>query len=354
VGVFQRGAGLGKARLEYTMSETSLDLQAVQDLLDQPERLLATLDTVKQLEQARDQLRAERIRAAQALDLSPWQDKHNRWVRQANADAPSRLRGRLHSNFLTSELCAEYIKRAALALARLAGWEWAWRQRVAQHQSALYEQNKHVINPAYTEVSACATLREASKEAWERLQQTTGWTSPLMNPWTVEDVQRILWTDRRRLLHTCRRCSPLFLAAGQSRPEVIRGTKIEIETIRRSRESAAPAPASTAQQEAAAATSQPQRPESPTAAYCLLPGCRVRWEGAPCSIQPLLWALLAYLLSPEAVEVEEETLVDEVWGHDSDIMSKTVVNTVSRLNLALVPINFPWTWRTKASKVIRD
>jgi hypothetical protein len=353
VGVFQRGAGLGNAHLEYTMSGTSLDLQAVQDLLDQPERLLATLDTVKQLEQARDQLRAERIRAAQALDLSPWQDKHNRWVRQANADAPSRFRGRLHSNFLTSELCAEYIKRAALALARLAGWEWAWRQRVAQHQSALYEQNKQVVNPAYTEVSACATLCEASKEAWERLQQTTGCTSPLRDPWTVEDVQRILWTDRRRLLHTCRRCSPLFSAAGKSRPEVIRGTKIEIETIRRSRESAAPAPASTAQQEAAAVP-PPQRPESPTAAYCLLPGSYVRWDGETCLSQPRLWDLLVYLLSLKDVEVEEQILVDAVWGHDCDITSKTVANTVSRLNSALAPINFPWTWRTKAGKVIRD
>jgi DNA-binding response OmpR family regulator len=134
---------------------------------------------------------------------------------------------------------------------------------------------------------------------------------------------------------------------------VIRGTKIEIETIRRSRESAAPAPASTAQQEAAAVP-PPQRPESPTAAYCLLPGFYVRWDGETRSIQPLLWALLAYLLSPEAVEVEEQTLVDEVWGHDSKIKSKTVANTIYRLNEELVPINFPWTWRTKAGKVIRD
>src|SRR5262249_55222598 len=156
------------------MSDPSLDLQAVQDLLDQPEHVLATLSTVKQLEQARDQLLVERINAARALDLSPWQDQHNRWARQANADAPLWLRGGLHSNFLTSEVCAEYIKRAALSLAGLAGWEWAWRQRIVLHQSALYEQNKQVVNPAYTEVSACATLREASKRAWAGLQQTTG------------------------------------------------------------------------------------------------------------------------------------------------------------------------------------
>jgi hypothetical protein len=227
------------------MSGLSLGREAIADLLDQPQRLLASLDSVGQLEQARDQLLVKRINAARALDVSPWLDKHNRRVRQANMDAPPWLRGRLWSHFLTSEECAEFIKAGAAVLARLAGWEWAWSLRIALHASALYEANQQVVHPAYTEVSACATLREASTEAWQRLEQTTGCRSPFMHPWTVEDVQRILRTDRRCLLHAFGECSPLFAAAGQPRPEVVRGTKVEIETIRRSTESAAPAPAST-------------------------------------------------------------------------------------------------------------
>jgi hypothetical protein len=226
------------------MSDHSLDLHAAQDALNQPEYLLASLGPAEQLEQARDHLLAERGNAARALDPSPWLNKHNTRVRQENAEAHLRRRGPFLGNFFTSE-CVAYVNRAALALACLAGWEWAWKQLVVQHRTVLFEHNKHFATQMYTAVSACATLSEASKAAWEWLLQTTGCASPLMNPWTVEDVQRIWRTDPQRLLQTFAQCSPLFSAAGKPCLEVNRGTEIEIETIRTSSESAVPAPAPT-------------------------------------------------------------------------------------------------------------
>src|SRR5262249_51222632 len=123
------------------MSDPSLAFQAVQDALDQAEHQLATLGSVEQLEQALVCLLTEPGNTPRALDPSPWQSKRNTRVRQANADAPPRLQGRLRSNFLHSEECAGYVNGAALALACLAGWEWAWKQLVAQHDSALFEHN---------------------------------------------------------------------------------------------------------------------------------------------------------------------------------------------------------------------
>jgi hypothetical protein len=226
------------------MSDPSLDRHAVLDALNQPDQHLAALGPAEQLEQARDHLLVERGNAARALDPSPWLDKHNTRMRQENAEVHLRRRGPFFGNFFTSE-CVGYVNRAALALACLAGWEWAWRQLVVQHRTVLFDHNKHFATQTYTAVSACATLSEASKAAWEWLLQTTGCASPLMNPWAVEDVHRIWRTDPQRLLQTFAQCSPLFSAAGKPCLEVNRGTEIEIEAIRRSNESTAPAPAPT-------------------------------------------------------------------------------------------------------------
>jgi hypothetical protein len=94
------------------------------------------------------------------------------------------------------------------------------------------------------------------------------------------------------------------------------------------------------------------RPAHPTADYCLMPGFRVRWEGAT-NLAPQLWHVLDYLLRRDHYPFPVAALQEAVWA-DTDILPKTVNNTISRLNAALVPIRFPWEWRVQAAHVHRD
>jgi hypothetical protein len=104
---------------------------------------------------------------------------------------------------------------------------------------------------------------------------------------------------------------------------------------------------------AAAADSAPDRPQVPTAAYCLLTGYRVRWNGER-DLPPLLWQVLEYLLSREGSSVPVGDLEEGValW-HGKVLASKTVPNTLSRLNEALLSISFPWEWHVRAGHVHR-
>jgi hypothetical protein len=94
------------------------------------------------------------------------------------------------------------------------------------------------------------------------------------------------------------------------------------------------------------------RPDTPTVAYCLLPGRRVRWEGEPVELQKRLWDLLEYLLTRRC-PLQQGAIEATVWGEE-EITSKTFANTISRLNAALAAISFPWTWRVSAGEVFRD
>jgi hypothetical protein len=94
------------------------------------------------------------------------------------------------------------------------------------------------------------------------------------------------------------------------------------------------------------------RPPQPTADYCLRPGFRVRWEGET-DLQPLLWRALEHLLSQQDYPLPVDRLEDALW-HGQAITSKTLANTLSRLNTALLPIKFTWTWRVRSGFVYRD
>jgi hypothetical protein len=96
----------------------------------------------------------------------------------------------------------------------------------------------------------------------------------------------------------------------------------------------------------------PVRPSAPTAEYCLLQGYRVRWQGET-ELQPLLWRVLEFLLSRGAYPCGVAGLEEAAWPGEG-VASKTLANTVSRLNAALLAIQFPWTWRVRHAQIYRD
>jgi hypothetical protein len=91
-----------------------------------------------------------------------------------------------------------------------------------------------------------------------------------------------------------------------------------------------------------------ERPTSPTAGYCLIPPNTARWEGTT-ELRSQLYQLLAVLLAQETWPVPFDALESVV-----DDSGKNVSNAVSRLNLALEPTKFPWTFRTKSAHVTKD
>jgi hypothetical protein len=103
---------------------------------------------------------------------------------------------------------------------------------------------------------------------------------------------------------------------------------------------------------AAAAVAPPVRPAMPTAAYCLLKGCRVRWRGER-PLQPVLYHILEFLLSRTDYPVPVTDLEEEVWPA-KPITDKTIANHLSRLSTALEPIKFPWTWGISKAHIVRQ
>jgi hypothetical protein len=102
----------------------------------------------------------------------------------------------------------------------------------------------------------------------------------------------------------------------------------------------------------AAADEKTVRPPAPTADYCLLAGCLVRWEGKA-QLPPLLWHVLEHLLLRKGDPFPLSDLEEAVWGPQA-VASKTVPNTLSRLNKDLLQVQFPWTWRVRNGHVWRD
>jgi hypothetical protein len=93
-------------------------------------------------------------------------------------------------------------------------------------------------------------------------------------------------------------------------------------------------------------------PEHPTARYCLLAGYRVRWDGET-DLQPQLWRILEYLLSRDDYPFAVGHLEEAIWRGEGVTM-KTMQNKVSALGAALLPIQFPWSYRINKSHVYRD
>jgi len=94
-----------------------------------------------------------------------------------------------------------------------------------------------------------------------------------------------------------------------------------------------------------------KKPSTPSAQYCLLPPQTVRWEGQT-EIEPLLWHLLEFMLKWKSWPIEVGC-AEEVWG-GKEVKSKTIANTISRLNAALEPIAFPWTFRVRSGYIMKD
>jgi hypothetical protein len=97
------------------------------------------------------------------------------------------------------------------------------------------------------------------------------------------------------------------------------------------------------------------RPPNPTKEYCLFEGYRVRWDGEPdvTELAPLLWHILDFLLSRKRYPFPLGDLEDAIWGKGT-VTGKTVVNALSRLSKALLPIRFPWEWRVRSAHVYRE
>jgi hypothetical protein len=97
----------------------------------------------------------------------------------------------------------------------------------------------------------------------------------------------------------------------------------------------------------------PARPATPTADFCLLNAFFARWKGKV-QLQPQLWRVLKFLLHCQDYPVPVGALEEDAWGGGETITSKTLVNTISRLNIALLPVRFPWTWSICEGHVHRD
>jgi hypothetical protein len=91
-----------------------------------------------------------------------------------------------------------------------------------------------------------------------------------------------------------------------------------------------------------------ERPESPTAEYCLIPPNTVRWQGTT-EVQPRLYHLLEALLHQATWPVPFDAVEDILDG-----TFKKVSNHISALSNALSKINFPWTFHTKSAHVTKD
>jgi hypothetical protein len=107
--------------------------------------------------------------------------------------------------------------------------------------------------------------------------------------------------------------------------------------------------------DAAARTNPPpadERPPAPTAAFCLLNGFRVRWNGET-TVRRQLWRVLEFLLSRGENPCGVRDLEDAVWNGDA-VLSKTLANTLSELNGDLCRISFPWTWHVGQGQIHRE
>jgi hypothetical protein len=95
------------------------------------------------------------------------------------------------------------------------------------------------------------------------------------------------------------------------------------------------------------------RPPAPIAAWCLLPDGRVRWEGDPVRLPPLLYRLLAHLLNAGPGPLPAADVAEGVWGDDA-IRAKRLANSLSELNNRLNQIQFPWSWHIGREEITRQ
>jgi hypothetical protein len=93
-----------------------------------------------------------------------------------------------------------------------------------------------------------------------------------------------------------------------------------------------------------------ERPQAPTAAYCMLTQNKIRWDGET-KVEPLLWRLLDCLFRETKWPVPFHVIEQLVWGRDRN--DKTIQNAVSRLGETLLTIHFPWSFTTKESHIHR-
>jgi hypothetical protein len=124
--------------------------------------------------------------------------------------------------------------------------------------------------------------------------------------------------------------------------------KYGMKTARVPRSQILPPPAGAEVPLADEADAEEERPESPAPDYCLIPPNQARWEETT-ELPPQLYQLLKALLTHGTWPVP----FDAVEGVVGD-SGKNVSNAVSRLNLALEPTKFPWTFRTKSAHVTKD
>jgi hypothetical protein len=96
-----------------------------------------------------------------------------------------------------------------------------------------------------------------------------------------------------------------------------------------------------------------ERPPTPTAAYCLLPGKRVRWENEPVKLRKQLWGLLKYLLSRDVYPIPAHEVQLEIWGLNQP-SPHHFSNMIGSLNKDLEQVAFPWKWRADGEAVERD
>jgi hypothetical protein len=84
--------------------------------------------------------------------------------------------------------------------------------------------------------------------------------------------------------------------------------------------------------------------------FKICPPSEFQWKGqSPISLPPIQWKLLNYLLNHERSEVE--TVIADVWGHDTDVSDGTLRSTASKLNGRLVEGNIPISVHCKAGFV---
>jgi hypothetical protein len=103
------------------------------------------------------------------------------------------------------------------------------------------------------------------------------------------------------------------------------------------------------------------RPDEPTAGYCLIPPRKVRWAGEvkEVKLQSRLYHLLAFVLrrhkkgSPQPISCQ---VIEEHLDRNSNQNggSHYVAKAASDLNKRLVPIAFPWIFRTEAGFLLDD
>lgn len=95
------------------------------------------------------------------------------------------------------------------------------------------------------------------------------------------------------------------------------------------------------------------RPEQPTSAYCCLAGgTQIRWRATE-NVPQRLWHLLKLLLEYPGDRISFQEVEDSL-NRGGCRSSKWAPNMVSDLNRVLLSVGFPWTYRTKASHIVRE